>query len=153
MAIEAPISKFRKNNLKIYIVVCLALAFWCIYDAYFNEEFRTKYTEEDGSPKGWLIFNRNAPIFLFGAALLLAAYHYSIRNKKLIADENELIISDRKRIPYDSIQRINKTYFDSKGYFTIIYKNKSGREVSYKLDNKAYDNISAVLDHLVAEIT
>jgi hypothetical protein len=83
----------------------------------------------------------------------LVAYLYAIKNKKLIADDNELIISDRKRIPYDSIQRINKTYFDSKGFFTIIYKNKSGREVSYKLNNRAYDNLSAVLDHIVAEIT
>jgi hypothetical protein len=153
MAIEAPISKFKKNNIKIYIVLCIIGAAWFAYDGYLNEDFRKEHTDEDGKPNSTLAFNQKSPPFFVGGALLLVAYLYAIKNKKLIADDNELIISDRKRIPYDSIQRINKTYFDSKGFFTIIYKNKSGREVSYKLNNRAYDNLSAVLDHIVAEIT
>jgi len=152
MAIEAPVSKFKKNNLKIYIVICLVLATWFAYDGYLNKKFIEKHTE-DGEANSTLFFNQKSPPFFVGGALLLVAYLYAIKNKKLIADDNELIISDRKRITYSSIQRINKTYFDSKGFFTIIYKNKSGREVSYKLHNRAYDNLSAVLDYIVAEIT
>ena len=153
MAIEAPISKFKKTNIKIYIVICLVLAAWFAYDGYINKKFIEEHTGEDGKPNSTLAFNQKSPPFFVGGALLLVAYLYSIRNKKLIADENELIISNNKRIAYSSIQSINKTYFDSKGFFTIIYKNKTGREVSYKLNNRAYDNLSAVLDHLVAEIT
>lgn len=153
MAIEAPISKFKKNNIKIYIAVCLVAAAWFAYDGYINEKFREKHTDADGKPNSTLAFNQKSPPFFVGGALLLAAYLHAIKNKKLLADESELIISDKKRIPYSSIQRINKTYFDSKGYFTIIYKDKRGREVSYKLNNRAYDNLSAILDHLVAEIT
>lgn len=152
MAIEAPVSKFKKNNIIIYAVLCIVVAAWFAYDGYLNENFRKENTE-DGKPNSTLLFNRHAPPFCIGGALLFVAYLYAIRNRKLIADDNELIISDRKRIPYDSIQRINKTYFDTKGFFTIIYKNKSDREVSYKLNNRAYDNLSAVLDHVVAEIT
>jgi len=153
MAIEAPISRFKKTNLKIYIAVCIALVIWCVYDAYFNEKFKEKYTDADGNPQGWLVVNRKAPLYLIGAAVLFGAYLFAIRDKKLLADENELIISNKIRISYDSIQQIDKTYFEKKGFFVVTYKNKGGREVKRKLNNRTYDNLSAVLEHLVAKIS
>lgn len=153
MAIEAPISRFKKTNLKIYIAVCIGLVIWCVYDAYFNEKFKEKYTDADGNPQGWLVVNRKAPLYLIGAAVLFGAYLFAIRDKKLLADENELIISDKIRISYDSIQQIDKTYFEKKGFFVVTYKNKGGREVKRKLNNRTYDNLSAVLEHLVAKIS
>ncbi len=71
----------------------------------------------------------------------------------MIADENDLIISDKERIPYDSIQEIDKTHFKSKGHFVITYKDKNGKEVDRKITDRQYDNLEPVLDHLVAEIT
>ena len=53
----------------------------------------------------------------------------------------------------DAIQKIDKTYFDSKGYFIITHKDQNGREVNRKLSDRNYDNLGAVLDHLVAKIT
>ena len=161
MAIEAPISKFKKNNLKIYIVVLLGLTIWCVYDGYFNEEFKEKYTDANGNPKGWLVVNRNAPPYLIGLTVLLGAYLFAIRNRKIVADENELIIpstslrtgSNKERIAYDSIQKIDKTYFKSKRHFIITYKNKDGREVNRKISGRTYDNLAAVLDELVAKIS
>ena len=153
MAIEAPISRFKKTNLKIYIAVCIGLVIWCVYDAYFNEKFKEKYTDANGNPQGWLVVNRKAPLYLIGAAVLFGAYLFAIRDKKLLADENELIISNKKRISYDSIQQIDKTYFEKKGFFVVTYKNKGGREVKRKLNNRTYDNLSAVLEHLVAKIS
>jgi len=44
MAIVAPYSKFKKNNLKIYIVFLLALAAWCAYDGYINEKWIEEHT-------------------------------------------------------------------------------------------------------------
>lgn len=153
MAIEAPISKFKKTNLKIYIVVCILIAAWFGYDGYFNEKFKQKHTDADGNPDSTLIFNQKSPPFFIVAAVLLGIYLLKVRNQKLIADENELFISDKEQIPYISIQKIDKTHFDPKGYFTITYKDKDGNEVVRKLSDKTYDNLAAILDHLVAKIS
>ncbi len=153
MAIEAPISKFKKNGLIIYIVICLGLTVWCVYDAHFNEEFKAKYTDADGNPTGWLLVNLKAPPYLIGAALLLGAYLLILRTKKLVADEDELVFSDKDKIRYDSIQEIDKTHFDSKGYFVLTYKNENDKAIERKISNRKYDNLTAVLEHLVAKIT
>ncbi len=153
MAIEAPISKSKKNNFKIYIAVCIGLAIWCAYDGYFNDKWIEEHTDTNGNPETYLVFNRKAPPYFIGATVLLGAYLLAIRNKKIIADENELVLSDKKRVPYDSIQKIDKTHFDSKGFFLITYKNKDGREVNRKLNDRTYDNLAAILDELVAKIS
>jgi len=153
MAIEAPYSKYSKNNFKIGIVVCIALVIWCVYDAYFNEKFKEKYTDADGNPTGWLVINRKAPPYLIGAAALLGVYLFAMKDKKVLADENELIISDKERISYDSIQQIDKTYFEKKGFFVITYKDKDGKEARHKLNERTYDNLAAILEHLVAKIS
>lgn len=153
MAIEAPYSKHKKTNFKIYIAVLIGLTIWCVYDGYFNEKFREKYTDANGNHKGWLVVNRNAPPFLIGLAVFLGACLFVKRNKKLIADETELIISEKERIAYNTIEKINKTYFKSKGYFLITYKDKNGYEANRKLSDRTYDNLAAVLDELVAKIS
>ncbi len=153
MAIEAPISKFKRTNLKIYIVVCIALAVWCAYDGYFSKEWIKEHTNTDGSPQPYLVFNQKAPFILGGAAVLLGVYLFVIRNKKLVADDNDLVIVPNEKMAYDTIQKINKTNFESKGYFIITYKDKDGREIDRKISDKTYDNLKAVLDHLVAKIT
>ena len=153
MAIEAPISKFKKTNFKIYIAVCIGLAIWCAYDGYFNDTWIKEHTDTNGNPETYLVFNRKAPPFFIGAAVLLGAYLFAIRNKKIIADENELVLSNKKRVPYDSIQKIDKTHFDSKGFLLITYKNKDGREVNRKLSDRTYDNLAAILGELVAKIS
>jgi hypothetical protein len=152
MAIEAPLSKFKKTNFKIYIVVCIIAAVWFGYDGYFSKKFREKHAP-DGVPDSTMVFNRKAPPFFIAGALLLGVYLYAIRNKKITADENELIISDKENIPYDSIQKIDKTYFDTKGVFIITYKDTDGNEANRKLSSRKYDNLAAILDHLVAKIS
>lgn len=153
MAIEAPLSKHKKNGLIIWMVVCIGAMVYCAYDGYFSDKFKTKHTNEDGTPDGTLAFNQKSPPYLIGAAVLLGAYRFAIRNKKLIADEKYLIFSDKEKIAYDSIEKIDKTYFKSKGRFVITYKDKNGKEVDRKITDRQYDNLEPVLDHLVAEIT
>jgi hypothetical protein len=153
MAIEAPISKFKKNNLKIYIALCIGLAAWCAYDGHFNEDWIKEHTNPDNTPKPYLVFNQKAPYFFGGAAVLLGAYLFAIRNRKIIVDENELVINDKEKISLDSIQKIDKTRFKSKGLFLITYKNQTGRKVNRKLSDRNYDNLGAVLDKLVAKIS
>lgn len=153
MVIEAPISKFKKNNLKIYIALCIGLAAWCAYDGYFNEDWIKEHTNPDNTPQPYLVFNQKAPYFLGGAAVLLGAYLFAIRNKKTFIDENELVIGDKEKISLESIQKIDKTRFKSKGFFLITYKNKNGRETNRKLSDRTYDNLEAILDKLVEKIS
>lgn len=152
MAIEAPASKFRKNKLRIFIVALIFLAVWFAYDGWYNKAFIQENTTPEG-PNSSLVFNQKAPLFIVAGALLLAVYLFVSRNKKLVADENELIVSDKEKISYDSIEKIDKTHFDSKGFFIITYKNANGTEVNRKVSDGSYDNLAAILDHLVAKIT
>ncbi len=153
MAVEAPYSSYRKTNCILYIILLLALGIWCAYDGYYNEDWIQKHTNPDGSPKAYLTANLWCPYFAGGAAVAIAVFWFSVRNKKLVADENELIISEKEKIPYSSIQQIDKTHFDSKGFFIISYKDKNGRDAIKALSYKKYDNLKAVLEHLVSKIT
>jgi len=152
MAIEAPISKFKKNNLKIYIAVCIVATVWFGYDGYYNEKFIDKHSPE-GVPDTTLIFNQKSPPVFIGAAVLLGAYLFVISRRKVLADENELVINAREKIPYDSIQKLDKTHFSSKGFFIITYKDNSGSEIQRKLSKRTFDNLAPILDHLVEKIS
>jgi len=161
MAIEAPLSKFAKTNLKIYIVVCVAAAIIFAYDGYLSKyKWSGRYSfyqehvlDNDGVPTQTMNFNTKSPPFFFGAAVLFAVYFFVIKNNKLIADENELVFSAKEKILYDSIEAINKTYFEKKGFFVITYKDDSGKQVTRKISERKYDNLAPVLDHLVAKIS
>lgn len=153
MAIEAPLSRYKRNNSLIYIVVCLALALWFGYDGYFNRRFIAEHTTEQGSPNGTLLFNRKAPPFFVGGALLLGIYWCVIRNRKLVAAEDALVFAGGRKIRYDAIEKIDKTHFEAKGLFTITYKNDRDRLVQHTLSDRQYDNLGPILDHLVAQIT
>ncbi len=153
MAIEAPLSKFKKNNLKIFIVILIGLGAWFAYDGYKNETFIEEHTNEDGTMDSTLAFNKKSPPYFIAAGVLCGVYLFLIKDRKIIADENGLVINDKLKIPYDSIQQINKTHFDSKGHFTITYKNESGKEINCKINDKTYDNLSVVVDEIVAKIS
>ena len=153
MAIEAPISKFRKNNILIYIGICVIFAGWFGYDGYLNKKFIQKNTNENGSANSTLIFNQKSPPFFLIAAVLFAIYFYTIRNRKLLAQENELVISSKIKIPYDSIEKINKTWFEKKGFFIITYKDENGKETDHKLSDRGYDGLENILNHLVKKIS
>jgi hypothetical protein len=153
MALEAPVSKHKRNTFLIYIVGCVGMALWFGYDGYFNQKFIAEHTTEQGQPNGTLIFNQKAPPFLIGGALLLGAYWYAIRHRKLVAAEEALLVAGKKSIRYDAIESIDKTYFETKGLFTISYKAENGRLVQHKLSDRDYDNLRPLLDHLVAQIS
>jgi len=152
MAIEAPYSKYRKQNLWIFIAICIGLAIWCTYDGYYSESWIAEHTKPDGSPDAYLTFNRQAPPYLLAAAVVLFIFWVVVRNKKITAEENELVMSAGEKIPYSSIQKIDKTNFDSKGFFIIGYK-KDSVEVERKISNRSYDNLKPVLEHLVSKIS
>ena len=153
MAIEAPLCKYKKNNFKIGIAILVVAAVWFYFDGYHSEKFEKKHTKIDGTPDSNLIFHRKSPPYFLAGAVMLAGCFWIIRGKKLIADENGLVFNKNDKIGYDAIQSINKTNFESKGYFVIIYKDQTGNEKNRKISDRTYDNLKAVLDHLVSKIT
>jgi hypothetical protein len=159
MAIEAPLSKYKKSNSRIYILVCVVFALFFAYDGYLSKyewSHRRSFYEKhikDGRPDDTMIFNQKAPFVLGALAVALAVRLWMIRNKKLIADESGLIVSDKLKIPYGSVEKIDKTHFDKKGFFVITYRGENGGEADLKLSDRTYDNLTAVLDHLVAKIS
>ena len=151
MSVTAPISSYKKNTYKIIIIVLILLGVYCIYDGYYNQKFIEKNTQ-DGVANSTLAFNRKAPPFMFVGALILGVKLFLIRNMKVIAEDQE-ILTCKQKIAYDSIEQIDKTHFDSKGYFVITYKNEQGNNSQLKLSDKTYDNLSAVLDEVVSKIS
>lgn len=150
--IEAPLSRYKKNNLLIWIVLLVGLAAWFAYDGYKSPDFIKKHTLEDGQPDSTLLFNRRAPFAMVGAAIAIGIYLFLIKDKKLIADENALH-ADKLEIPYAKIESINKTYFDKKGYFLLTYKDDHQQVQELKLSDRTYDNLGVLLDTLISKIS
>jgi len=152
MTIEANISSYKKNRLKMFIVACLVLGAWCVYDGYFNQKWIADHTGADGSAETYLVFNRRAPYFLAFGAVLLGVYLASIVGKKVVADEDGLMV-DGEEIKYAWIIKLDKTYFDSKGYFILTYKTAQGDETVKKISDLRYDNLKGILDRIVSKIS
>ena len=159
MAIEAPISKHQKKNLKLYAVFCIVFAIVFGYDGYLSKyewsRRRSFYDENviDGKPNETMIFNQYAPIALIIGAAWFALRHQMIKNRKLVADEEGLVFSDGAKIAYDAIEKIDKTHFSKKGVFVITYKNSGGREIDRRISDRNYDGLEAVLELLVSKIS
>lgn len=153
MAIEAPLSRYKRNNFYIYIGACLVAALWFAYDGYLNKSFIAEHSDEQGRPNSTLAFNQKSPPFFVAGALLLGGYLCVIRGKKVVAGDDALVIAGKQKIPYDAIESIDKTHFEKKGVFTITYKSEQGGQVRRTLSDREYDNLGPVLDHLIARIS
>jgi len=153
MAIEAPLSRHAKNSLIIAIVALLAFAGWTVYDGFYRESFIQEHTGEDGKPDSTLLFNQKSPPYLLILAGLVGLRLFLIRKRKIIAQESELVIDGKTLIAYDAIQQIDKTYFEKKGVFVVSYTDAQGKLHKQRFDDRKYDNMKAVLDHLVAQIS
>jgi hypothetical protein len=158
MAIEAPVSTHRINTLKIYAAACVIAAAVLAYDGYLSKypwsHRQTFYLKHiiDGKPDDTMRANQILPLPLLILAALFVWRRQVIKTKKLVVADNQLIIDDKEKIAYDSIEKIDKTNFKSKGYFVITYKT-DGREISRKISDRTYDNLEAVLNKTVSKIS
>jgi hypothetical protein len=150
MSIEAPLSKYRKHNLMIWIGILVVLSVWFWYDGHYNQKFIDKHTV-NGVANSTLVFNRKSPPVILVIALILAGRFWIIKDKKIVADEKGLEY-EKIAIPYDQIESIDRTHFDKKGFFILHYTD-SGQKKDLKFSDRQYDNLPAVLDHLVSKIT
>lgn len=151
MSIEAPLSKYRKHNILIIIAILTGAACWFYYDGHHNPKFIQEHTLENGQPDSTLYFNRTSPPFMLIGAAVLAVRFWMIKDKKVVADDKGLQY-EKIAIQYDQIESIDKTHFGTKGYF-IVYYNDGGQKKQLRLSDRGFDNLPAVLDHLVAKIT
>jgi len=152
MSVVAPYCQYRKTNFKIGIVLLLIAAAYFCYDGNYNKKFIDRHTR-DGKPDSTLVFNRKSPPYFFAGAVVLAIAFWRVNGKKIIADEQELILSDNSKIAYNSIETVNKTKYQLKGFFIIEYKSQDGPKKQCKISNRAYDNLDAILEILVTKIT
>jgi hypothetical protein len=150
MSIEAPLSKYRKHNMLIAIALLAGLGVWFWCDGKYNQNFISKHTL-NGEPDTTLEFNRKSPPFMLLGAGIFAIRYWLLKDRKLVADDQGLAYNGIS-IQYDQIESIDKTHFNSKGYFIISYAD-GGQKKTLTLKDKNFDNLPAVLDHIVSKIT
>lgn len=150
MALEAPLSRYKKQNLMLFSAVLLGLSVWFYYDGYHNEKFIEKHTV-NGQPDSTLKFNRQSPPFLALGGIACAVYLAIIRNRKIIAKDDGLDVNG-SIIPYASIEKIDMTHFEKKGIAVIHYQDQSSQACSIKLSDRMYDNLPSLLDFVAGQI-
>ena len=153
MSITAPFSKYKRNNYLIGITICIVCTLWFAYDGYYNEDFISENTNSDGTFNSTLEFNRKSPPFFAAAGIILGISLAVVRKKKIVADQKGLTINNKTNVPYKSIEKIDKTYFEQKGYFVITYTCPPGNKADIKISDKVYDNLEEILDKAVSEIS
>jgi hypothetical protein len=159
MATEAPASKYRKSNLKLYIAACIVFAAIFGYDGYLSKyswSYRQKFYEKhviNGKPDSTMVFNRISPLVVLGFAAYLGWRLRKISSQKVSADDEKLVIDNNLNIPYNSIEKIDKTHFSSKGYFILTYRDSSNNAKELILSDKNYDKLSDILQILVEKIS
>jgi hypothetical protein len=151
MSIEAPLSKYKKQNLMIMAAVLAVLGVWFWYDGHYNQTFIDKHTV-NGKADGTLDFNRKAPPFMLIGAALFGIRFWMLKDKKIVANDQGLTY-EKLTIPYDRMDSIDKTFFDKKGYFIVHYRDGQDQVKQVQISDRQYDNVPAVLDHLVSKLT
>lgn len=129
---------------------------WVIDDAagqYPLLKERDKLVVYKAGPDGVMLFNRISPVVFLAGAVICGALFWRCKDDKVVAEETELVVAGKTRIPYDAIERIDKTDLDRKGFFTIVYQLDGGPEIRRRLSDRQYDNLRPILDHLIARIT
>ena len=150
MAVTATGSKFRRNNMLILAVICIAGGLWFGYDGWINAEYQENNTDSDtDKPNPNLQFNRYAPIPLAVIAVYEIIMAAIIPSRCVVADEKELTLANGTNIAYESLRAIDKRSFAKDGHFTIRYA-VGGAEKSLKLSERKYDNLGLLLDEVIS---
>ncbi|MEN8126582.1 MAG: hypothetical protein ABFR90_02135 [Planctomycetota bacterium] len=160
MAIEAPLSSYKKKNYLIIALLLLGGAAIFGYDGYLSKYewsmrhdfYKEHVIDNGGVPDGDMMFNQKAPPLLAIAGIGVVIYYLVIVKKKRVIAEDTNLVAGGISIAYDAIEKLNKTHFDKKGFFVITYS-QDGQNKELKLSDRTYDNLPAVLDHIVSKIS
>lgn len=160
MAIEAPLSSYKKKNFMIILIILIGVTVIFGYDGYLSKyewsmrhSFYQKHViDNNGIPDTDMNFNRKSPPVFLACAAAVAVYYFAVVAKKKITAGDDALIVNGQSVNYDAIESINKTHFDSKGYFIVTYAD-NGQSKDVKISDRTYDNLPAVLDHIVTKIS
>ena len=157
MVVEAPYSKFKLKNYLLYIVMLVGFGGWMLYDGYFSEKFIEKHTKvneltEQKQPDATLAFHQKGPFIMFALAAGFAVRWTMLKNFKIVADD-EKIVFGKRTIDINSIEKVDKTHFASKGHFTIYYKDAAEGDCKLQLSDRKYDGLNEMLEHIVKKMT
>ncbi len=161
MAVEAPLSKYKKDNYRMTIGAFLLFAILFAYDGYLSKYewskrhsfYKEHVLDNNGVPDSTMVRNRRLGPALAVCAAVAAVRMVMVKGRKIIAADDALVLADGTTIPYDRIDQIDKTHFEAKGVFTVTYRAESGAERNLKLNARAYDNMPAILEVLTAKLT
>lgn len=161
MTLEAPISKYKKHNMLITMVILLGIAAVLGYDGYlskyewsgrYNSFYKKHVVDNNGVPDGDMKLNQYGAIVLLAFGLYNGFNYWKTKDKKIVADDQGLSY-EGLTIAYNQIESIDKTFFDSKGYFTIHYRDSQQQARTLKFSDRQYDHLPAILDHLASKLS
>ena len=115
----------RVVKLLIATVLCLGLAAWCGYDAFYKETMKESSRQ----------FNLYAVPVL--AILGLAALFFAVKAARLRIEADEetgISVNGQPPIPWASITDIDTSILAKKGYLFLKYRDQQDREATLKLD-------------------
>lgn len=150
MNVQATGSRHKANTDWIIVAVCIVATLWFLYDGWMSKSFIEEHTLEDGSVDVTLQTNRYyAPIGLAIAAAWFALGAVRTKGLRITADDAGLE-TPSGRIPYDTIETIDRRYFEKEGHFTIQYRQDNTSQ-KIKLRDRDYDNLAILLDEIVKQ--
>ncbi len=152
MDIVAKYSSYRLGNIKIAIFVLLGLSVWFVYDGYYNQKFIDKHTSAEGKADDTLIVHKYFAYFSIPIAAAAAAAFFVNRKKQIVASQDALLISEGCRIPYDVIEEVDHTDFDTSEKFSITYA-EGGVNKKLVLSKKKWDGLDKVLEYVISKIS
>ena len=115
----------RVVKLSIATVLCLGLAAWCSYDAFYKESMKE-------SSRLFNLYAIPVLIILGGVALFFAIKAVRLR---IEADEQTgITINSQPPIPWSAITDIDTSILSKKGYLFVKYRDQQDREATLKLD-------------------
>ena len=125
MALIVKSTRERVVKLFIATVLCLGLAAWCWYDAFYKESMKESSRQ----------FNLYAIPVLIVLAVVGLFYALKAARLRIKADEQTGIsVNSRPPIPWDAIEDIDTSILAKRGYLFVKYRDPQNNSVTLKLD-------------------
>jgi len=150
MAVVATGCRHTRNTNYIIAVVCILVGLYFFYDGWIGNYRLKELEENDNKPTISLYINQYAIIPLAVIAVYFALAAKRLNAKRIEADDTALSFSHGLKIPYNSIQQIDKRFFEKEGHFTLEYEVGSEAK-KLKLTDRTYDKLGLLLDEIVRQ--
>ena len=125
MSLIVKSTRERVVKLSIATILCLGLAAWCWYDAFYKESM------EESSR----LFNLYAiPVLIVLGVIALLFAIKAVRFRIEADEQTGISLNGQPPIPWSSITDLDTSILSKKGYLFVKYRDPQDREASLKLD-------------------